>query len=240
LRRAGHRGRAAALRLLSKDAILLLAWRHDSVAFYLLVFTSLLTATYMGRLLVVAFLGRARHEHAEHAHESPWHMLLPLLVLAVGAVAAGYTGLYPHSLSAFRGVSVPHAEENEHGLMIGLSLGLSLGGLLIAWLLYNRPSETRDTLARRVPALYRLAASKLYFDEVYGFYVRNIQQRVANVTAFLEYVVIQGTGVRTIGGALPSILGGAVRMLHTGSVQTYVFWFAAGVIALWLYAAGIF
>ncbi len=222
----------------SKDAILLLAWHNSPAAFYTLVFASLLTATYMGRIIFVAFLGKPRSEAAEHAHESRIDMVLPLLVLAVMAVLGGYTGLYPEALSHYLHQHVPHAEGSEHTMILLISAALSLGGMLIAFLLYYRPDAKADTVQRRLPALFALLKGKLWFDELYLFYVNGIQQRLANVAAFLEQVLIQGFCVRGSGG-VSGLIGVALRRAHTGRLNTYLYWFAAGVLIFWIYSSGV-
>ena len=222
----------------SKDAILLLAWHNSPAAFYILVAASLMTATYMGRIIFVAFLGKPRSEHAEHAHESRIDMVLPLLLLAALAVLGGYTSLYPASLAEYLHHNVAHPEGAEHTMMMALSAGLSLGGLLIAFLFYYRPTRNVDTMQRNVPALFAFIRGKLWFDELYLFYVNKVQQRVANIVAFLEQVFIQGLFVRGSGG-VTGLVGIALRRMHTGALNTYIYWFAAGVLIFWIYSSGV-
>jgi NADH-quinone oxidoreductase subunit L len=222
----------------SKDAILLLAWRNNPGVFYILAFTSLLTAIYMGRIIFVAFLGKARSHSVEEAHESRPDMLVALVVLAFGAVLAGYTGLYPHVLGSYLRENGLHATESEHLLMLGLSAALSIGGLLIAWAVYYRPARSDDTFQRNAPSLFGLVRSKLYFDEIYLYYVKRVQQRAAAIIAFLEQVLIQGVFVRGSGG-VAGLVGMAARRAHTGCLNAYLYWFATGVIIFWLYATGV-
>src|SRR5436853_3532562 len=80
----------------SKDTILTAAWASGAAvgrySFCLGIFTAFLTAFYSWRLLIMTFHGkpRADEETMHHVHESPWVMLIPLIVLAVGAAFAGY------------------------------------------------------------------------------------------------------------------------------------------------------
>jgi NADH-quinone oxidoreductase subunit L len=223
----------------SKDAILLLAKHTNMTVFWVLAGTSLLTAIYMGRIIFVAFLGKARSHAVEEAHESRPDMLVALVVLAIGAVLAGYMGLYPEALSEYFKQNVVRAEGSEETLMLVISAVLSLGGLAIAWAVYYRPDKNVDTLERTTPSIFAFLRSKLYFDEVYLFYVKNVQQRVANVVAFLEQILIQGVLVRGSGG-VATLVGIAARRSHTGSLNAYLYWFATGVIVFWLYASGVF
>jgi NADH-quinone oxidoreductase subunit L len=223
----------------SKDAILALAWHTNPGVFYILAFTSLLTAIYMGRIIFVAFFGKARSEKVEHAQESRLDMLFALCVLAVGAALAGYSGLYPHVLSRYFEANVAKPAESEHLMMFAISTVLSIGGLLIAFLLYYRPERSDDVFEKRAPSIYGLLRSKLYFDEFYLFYVNKIQQRIANIVTILEHVLIQGVCVRGSGG-VAGLVGIAARKAHTGYLGTYLYWFAAGAIVFWLYATGVF
>src|SRR5262249_16377238 len=87
----------------SKDAILAIAFHSNAPLFVLALLVSLLTTFYMFRLLLVAFGGRARSSAAEHAHESPPVMTVPLLLLVVPAVLSGFWGidsLYARQLSS--------------------------------------------------------------------------------------------------------------------------------------------
>ncbi|HSB60145.1 MAG TPA: NADH-quinone oxidoreductase subunit L, partial [Vicinamibacteria bacterium] len=89
----------------SKDEILLGAWNAGKpVLFGVALFTALLTAFYMSRLLFMTFFGKFRgsHEAEHHLHESPWTMLLPLLILAVGSFGAGYIHVNQVVEPAFR------------------------------------------------------------------------------------------------------------------------------------------
>ncbi len=222
----------------SKDAILLLAKHANPAAFWLLVVTSFLTATYMGRIIFVAFLGKPRSHAVEAAHESRPDMLFTLVILAIGAVLAGYTGLYPHALAAYLETNIVEPTHAEHTSMLLISAILSLGGLLAAFFIYYRPGKTIDTFEKAAPGVYGVLREKLWFDEIYDWYVRAVQQRVANLVAILELVVIQGVLVRGSGG-VAGLIGLAARRAHTGSLNTYFYWFAAGVLAFWLYTSGI-
>src|SRR5512143_3120173 len=93
----------------SKDEILASAFASGhTVLFGVALFTALLTAAYMGRLLFLTFFGsfRGSHEVEHHLHESPWTMLGPLVLLAIGSSASGYR-LFPSAHEAARRVRLP-------------------------------------------------------------------------------------------------------------------------------------
>jgi NADH-quinone oxidoreductase subunit L len=79
--------------------------------------------------------------------------------------------------------------------------------------------------------VYAFLESRLWFDELYNFYVQKIQQRMALLLSFLDVSVLKGLCMRGSAGlvALVSLL---LRMLHTGNLHNYVAWFLAGVLLL--------
>ena len=79
----------------SKDAILLSAFEKNPVLYGVALFTALLTAFYMFRLLFVTFTGKFRgtHEQEHHLHESPALMTVPLIILAVLSIVGGFVNI---------------------------------------------------------------------------------------------------------------------------------------------------
>ncbi len=219
----------------SKDAILGIAFEHNKLVFAALTFGALLTVIYMFRLWIITFLGKPRSEHAEHAHESPFVMLLPLIVLAVLSVAGGYVGLYPESIGAFW-KKLPEFHE-IHGLLLGVTCALLIVGAGLAFTFY-KPGSEKDRLEVSVPALFRLSRSKLYFDEIYGFYVARIQQPVAVFIRLLDQALIGGVCVRVLGGGIPGLLALGARQLQRGGLHAYVYWFLAGAVLFTALAFG--
>lgn len=111
---------------LSKDAVIESAWAgtQGGYAFWMLVIAALFTSFYSWRLMFLTFWGKPRgdkHTH-EHAHESPMVMLVPLGVLALGAIFSGmiwYNSFFGdhHRVNAFFGIAEHHAA--EHGAEAG-------------------------------------------------------------------------------------------------------------------------
>ncbi|MGD0154670.1 MAG: NADH-quinone oxidoreductase subunit L [Terracidiphilus sp.] len=161
----------------SKDGILEAA-QHWSVAkgpFYLLVFGALLTAFYMTRQVCYVFFGMWRGH--EFAHESPKVMTLPLVILALFAMALGLIGTpaWPWFRAFLDGQSAPFswhgfAEPGLAVLMVVSSLIVFLG-LGLGWWLYGDKSpspEEPDALEQRAPWLWAGLRDRLYVDELYG------------------------------------------------------------------------
>ncbi len=170
----------------SKDAILTGAYEGGfEVVFWLLALAALLTAFYTARQIAMTFLGTPRSKAAEFAHEPGRTMTVPLTILAVFAVAAGWAGI-PEAFpllgrtggdwfAGFVGSGLLEGAGHEAGAHHSLvpllvSVIVSVGGLALGWLVYRslRPGQT-DILERRLGGLYRFVQSKYYFDEVYNF-----------------------------------------------------------------------
>jgi NADH-quinone oxidoreductase subunit L len=225
----------------SKDAILFLARQNNIVVFWVLVFTAVLTAVYMTRLWRITFFGEARSESAAHAHESGATMVVPLVVLAIGAALSGYGFFYDHLLGgAFKGVLslVPEPEGPAHWMMIAVGTGAMFVGASFA-LGYYRPAAV-DRLQATVPVVFgALVAIKESFDRLYGYYVAKVQQRFAVVLDVIDQVLIAGWIVRG-GTTVVGYLGMGARLLYSGKLYVYAFWILIGVVILWSFAAGGF
>jgi NADH-quinone oxidoreductase subunit L len=220
----------------SKDAILYLAFAHNKAVFAVLAFTAILTALYMTRLWRLTFFGEPRSESAAHAHEGGLVLTLPLVVLAILAAIGGYTGIYP---KIFTGVFelIPEAYGSNHTTILITSLVVLILGTGAA-LLFYRPAAT-DALQSRAPGLFRLLASKLWFDEVYQWYIDKVQQRFALLLNFLEQIFLAGLIIRGFAGVV-GLFGLGARALHVGKLSAYVYWFLGGIVVLWLFATGVF
>jgi len=224
----------------SKDAILYLAWAKHPGVFAVLALTAVLTAFYMVRLWRITFLGAARGEGAEHAHEGGPALTGPLILLAVLSVIGGYGWFYSGLLGGrFGGVidSVVHPEGSDHTVVLLTSVAVLVAGALGAWLLY--PAAGEDAVARRAPRLFGLLGGlQASFDRAYGAYVAKVQQRLAMLLNFLEQIFLAGLIVRGLAGVV-GLLGLGARALHVGNANAYAYWFLLGLLALWAFAAGL-
>ncbi|MDF9833296.1 NADH-quinone oxidoreductase subunit L [Ereboglobus sp. PH5-5] len=219
----------------SKDAILLLAMVNNTPAFIILGFTAILTAFYMVRMWKITFFGETRSEAASHAHESSPSVLLPLIVLAVLSVVAGYTAIYG---GAFNDVllDVPQTHGTAHTIILITSIAVMLIGAGAALAFYK--SAATDTLRDRIPGVFTILTHlKETPDRVYNYYVTKLQQRFALLLNFLDQFLIGGLIVRGLAG-LTGFFGLGARALHVGSIHAYVYWFFIGVVLIWAFATG--
>jgi NADH-quinone oxidoreductase subunit L len=164
----------------SKDEILADAFAHNLPVFLTLALAALLTAFYTMRQITLTFLGEPRTAEADHASESRWTMVLPLVILAVFAVTAGWVGipehfpalggLVPNWFHEFVGGTLAEHPEAVAFNIVPLltSLVVALGGLYLGWLVYrNVPAGAEDPLKRALGPVYTVLQNKYYVDEFY-------------------------------------------------------------------------
>ena len=233
----------------SKDIIIESAYvAHNSaagVAFGLLVIAALFTSFYSWRLIFMTFHGkpRASADVMHHAHESPMVMLVPLFILAVGALFAGVVFkeyFFGHEYAEFWKGALFTGAENEilhefHHVPLWVKLSpfvAMLLGLLTAWYFYIRSPETPKRLAEDHQMLYRFLLNKWYFDELYDFiFVRPAKWLGTFLWKQGDGRVIDGYGPNGIAARVQDITGRVVR-LQTGYLYHYAFVMLIGIAAL--------
>ncbi|MEY2882249.1 MAG: NADH-quinone oxidoreductase subunit, partial [Verrucomicrobiota bacterium] len=163
----------------SKEGILHAAhaWDVSHLPLYAGLAAVVLTAFYMTRLMAEVFFGQPRAPAAAHAHESPPTMTVPLVILAVCAVALGFLGTpaFPWLQGKLLGETATRfhfaALFDGAGLMM-LSIVLVALGLGAGWAIYGRAPRTKtiapDPLAARFPRGIAFLAARMKFDELYA------------------------------------------------------------------------
>jgi NADH-quinone oxidoreductase subunit L len=204
----------------SKDAILALAYERNTPIFVIGLLTAFLTAFYVVRLLVVAFLGKPRSEIARQSKESPMVITGPLIVLAFLATLGGF------AFFARNFLALPI--EKNSGLFVPLLaiIALILGSGLAIAVYRNRASEPFD-----IKILRRL----FYVNEFYGWLINSTQERLSRISAFFDRWIIDTAGV---GGASGGTWGAGalLRLIQVGNLQAYLFLFGLGIVALIYFA----
>ncbi len=231
----------------SKDIILEAAWAaHDGVgqyAFWLGSAAALMTAFYSWRLLFMTFHGtpRADEKVMAHVHESPLVMLIPLGLLAAGAVFAGYAGrglvdadsaYWAAALSVAEGHDAL-AEAHHAPLWVKLlPLGLAAAGIAVAWLFYVGKPALPARAAGAAGGLYLFLLNKWYFDELYDrLFVAPAKRLGRSLWKTGDGDVIDGVGPDGVAAAVIELARRASR-LQTGYVYHYAFAMLVGVAAL--------
>jgi NADH-quinone oxidoreductase subunit L len=210
--------------------------------------------------------GAAAHSHGHaddqsHAHggvhESPWVMIGPLIVLAIGSVIAGWVGLpgflgggnkFEHFLapviktaastsptaiepgSEAAGQPGEEKKENkkEEAFLAGTSVAAAALGLYFAWLMYCRRPGLPDRVTSRIHGSYLVVLHKYYVDELYQLLF--VKPLLALSTAVFWRGVDQGIidGLVNGAGSASKGIGGELRRMQSGNIRSYAAWVAAG------------
>jgi len=241
----------------SKDSIIEATYgvggTAGSFAFWMLVIAALFTSFYSWRLVHMTFHGESRADHhtIEHAHESPNVMLIPLYILAAGAVLSGWVfydfffGNVEHATAFFSGSLVVNdtALEAAHAAPGWAKWSATIAmvlGFLIAWQMYMRDKTLPKRLADANPGLYQFLLNKWYFDELYDFlFVRPAKWLGTVLWRGFDDWLIDQTIVEGIGARVKDVTARVVR-LQSGYLYHYAFAMLIGVAALltWAIAAG--
>ena len=170
----------------SKDLILEAAWAASSnsgyFAFWLGAIAAFLTAFYSWRVLLLTFHGESNADKKvlSHVHESPLVMLLPLFILAFGALFSGwffYENFVGHHWHEFWGHSIYIAETNKAMKLAHyvpkwvkyLPVFLAVLGILSAYVFYLLIPSLPSLISNTFSPLYILFNNKWYFDEIYDY-----------------------------------------------------------------------
>ena len=234
----------------SKDVILEAAFMSDTpfgkLAFGLGITAAFLTAFYSWRLLFLTFHGKTRADkHTfDHAHESPMSMLVPLGILAVGSIAAGFFGSeILHMVSAennFFVDSIFVAEHNKelleevhHAPLLVKNAPLILGvvAIALAYIFYLVKTDIPQKLARAFKPLYLLSFNKWYFDEIYEAALVAPAKKLGNfLWRFFDVKVVDGGPNGA--AAFCKEMAQKVSKLQTGFIYDYCTWIAIGCIVI--------
>ncbi len=233
----------------SKDTILEAAYAAGSgvgdYAFWMGVVAAFLTAFYSWRLLIMTFHGAPRGDETTmaHVHESPKVMLVPLLVLAAGALFAGYIGFEAFVGEAavdFWGQSIlvlpAHpALENAHGVPAWvklLPLIVAVAGIALAYGMYMVAPGLPAALAGRFRGVHQFLLKKWYFDELYDHvFVRPAFVLGRGFWKTGDGDLIDGIGPDGIAAATLNLARRAAR-LQSGYLYHYAFVMLTGVAGL--------
>jgi NADH-quinone oxidoreductase subunit L len=229
----------------SKDAIIeasFAAHTPGNYAFWLLTIAAFMTAFYSWRLIFMTFHGptRASRETYEHAHESPWVILIPLLALALGSVAAGfafqkvfvgdaYKDFWGKALFEGQGNHILHAMHEVPAWVGWAPFWAMAAGFALSYLYYILAPWLPGATARLFEPVYLFLLNKWYFDELYDWlFVRPSLWLGRLLWKRGDGTVIDGLGPDGIASRVLWTTGRIVR-LQTGYVYHYAFAMLIGV-----------
>jgi len=214
----------------SKDEILWQSFSspHGHLVLWILgVTVAGMTAFYMFRMLFMTFFGESHVDHhtEQHIHESPKSMTIPLMVLAVGSIVAGWVGIpawlggsnmIEHWLepvfepipvaAAAAAARVVHYSEGVEAGIAAVSVAVALIGFYIAFSTYYRKSDRAERVSAQFKGLYTALSNKWYVDEIYD-------------ALFVNRAKDLGTGLWSFDGA---VVDGVVNGAASGTVQSAV------------------
>ncbi len=222
----------------SKDEILLHTFIHNKTAWAIMAIAALLTAYYMFRAYYLTFTGdfRGTEEQAEHLHESPTAMTLPLIILAVLATVGGALNvpailggdhwLHNYICSAISDLVEPSISHDTEWMLMGLAVALSIVGIL-----WGRGVASKLQFAPTT-SIGRFFRDKWYVDEFYqNLFVRPIGGLAHFLNTGLDSwldKLVNGTG------ALVPLLSRRLLRIQNGKLGGYLFVMVIGIIILFV------
>jgi len=232
----------------SKDQMLAEIFVHNKVLFGLGLLASLMTSFYMFRLLFLTFFGEFRGNDIQknHVHESPKSMTIPLVILAVLSVVAGFIG-FPHELGHVLGihhwldgflattvkVSSVEISLNTELLLMIITIVLILVMILLARTFYVAKNEVPKPDDEAMPLWKEVIYHKYYVDEIYEAIIVKPLNRISA----LLYQFIERSGIDAlVNGIGTSVVNWSqlLRLTQTGGLGFYVIAMVVSIIVLTL------
>lgn len=228
----------------SKDEIMWSTFASGSpvgkFVWILMTAVAFFTPFYSFRMIFLTFHGKFRGTHHEehHLHESPPVMTIPLILLAAGAVGAGWVGIpailgggahIVHFLEPVLGHPELHGTHAQEFGIMGLSTTIALSGIIIAAIFYLIKTYIPLRLAQSFKGIYKTVFNKYYVDELYHYTIIRPALWIANtiIEGFTDAKIIEG-----IVNGVPRSIGrfaGILRKVQTGLTQHYAVIMAAGI-----------
>jgi len=199
------------------------------------------TATYTFRMVFMAFHGKERFDAAHPPHESPAVVTIPLVLLAIPSVAAGWVVGDVVYGDFFRD-ALPRVEGEFHGLLafmahgfVALPFWLAVAGIATAWYLYSRRTDLPRRIAMQLGPLYAIVARKYGFDELYAWLFAGGARAIGRGfwrggdLAIIDGLLVNGSA------RLTGWFSGVVSLLQSGMIYRYASVMLTGVVilALW-------
>lgn len=219
----------------SKEEILTAAHHANPMVYYIALLTAGITAFYMFRLYYNIFWSKeakTAHHDDDHHGEGTWSMKIPLLILSVGAIAAGFIPFGSFVSSDGQPLHIPF----EISAAI-LPVIIAVSGIALATLFYKTENDRPDKLSASFQGIYKTAYHKFYIDEIYLFITKKIVfNLIAQPSAWVDKNIIDGS----MNGLASLVVwkSNLIKSIQSGKVQDYALYFflaAFGIAALTIY-----
>ena len=229
----------------SKDEILTALFEKNPLLWILGVLGALMTAFYMFRLYFLVFNGKYKGDEKteQHIHESPKVMWIPLIILAILAIAGGWIGLpaftgAQHWLKIYLSpvfsassqilLNVSPFPVSEEILLILTSVVGVLISIVFAWFIYGKTNKTKQS---KTPALFKIFEARFWMDEIYAFLF--VKPLIWLSDTFYRIVEVKWLdGIVNGVGTLVVRTGDKLKYIQNGYTEFYVFMMVLGIIVL--------
>lgn len=209
----------------SKDEILVAAFHHDKLIYYVGLLVAGLTAFYMFRLYFGIFWSKDTKYH-HTPHESPLSMSVPLMILAFLSITVGFI-----PFSEFVTADRMGFEAHLNYPLAAVAVGVGAIGIILSWIFYKKENDLAQKFANFFGVLYKWSSNKFYFDEIYLFVTKKIIFNLiaAPIAKFDKKIVdgtMEGIGNKTV------LLAEKIKGLQSGRVQDYALFFVGGIVVI--------
>jgi NADH-quinone oxidoreductase subunit L len=215
----------------SKDEILVAAYQNNMFYFVVEYLVAGLTAFYMFRLYYRVFWYKDV-DYATKPHESPNSMVIPMAILAVGAIFAGFI-----AFSKYVTTDGYPFETHIHWDIAIAAIVIAVIGIGVAWKLYAKENTVSERISQSLGAFYIAAKDKFYMDELYMFITKKIIFKyVSRPIAWFDRNIVDGF-MNLVGNSTVSF-SFRIRKFQSGNLHQYAFVFGVGVLiaaAVYLY-----
>ena len=220
----------------SKDEILQGIWKDGNPATLVITIGAFfLSALYMTRLCWLVFFGKLKPEN-ETAHEAPFVMTGPIVLLGLLTLVFGFTapdwldnvlGL-PGGVTGFANfVSNQEESFHEHVVLAAVSSGVALVGIVLGLALYRQGMSLPGPVERGLVPVRKLATNKYYLDDAYQWTIDRVVLGIGGATAWFDRHVVNDAGVDGT-GLFTAKMSRILRRHQTGQVSNYVLGITVG------------
>ena len=210
----------------SKEEILMASFESNKLVYAIALLTSGLTAFYMFRLYYSIFWSKPADQHHGHHDEGTWSMKIPLILLAILAVVAGFVPIA--SWVTADGNAIHSSVPITFSI---LPVSLAIAGILLATRLFKTSNELPQRIAIQMGGIYKAASRKFYIDEVYLFITKKILfNLVGKPAAWFDKNIVDG--FMNLLAKLTAGLSELIKGFQSGKVQDYALYFFGGIAGL--------
>ncbi|MCH5247288.1 MAG: NADH-quinone oxidoreductase subunit L [Muribaculaceae bacterium] len=225
----------------SKDEILTAVFGESLYGYLWMTCVAGMTAFYMFRLYFLIFWWKDHKVHGHHApKDQPWTMTVPLVFLAVMSICAGW---FPfgnlvtwNGHPMFEHLSFWTNIDNLNWFVAAVSMVTALGGIGLAWVMYQKENDLPQKAAKLIPNLWDWCYHRFYWDELYMWVTHSVIFRgICKPIAWFDRHIIDGSmnGLAFVTNKLSV----AIKGLQSGSTQRYVWFYLVGAVILALITA---